>query len=216
MDNLKAGIRRRIGLCCVMLFFLPSVGVMGNSVFLDDGQQSGVAKKIKRSPDVSLAVDNSESPGVSIQTAGAKEITGLEYAQITGHDSEQLTRSLSASARYTSCPTITVTNATNRTVKAFALGLINKQSNSLDILRIGDHPLAPSEEFVVKPAEWAKARKKTTKTFVHDGGVSREDESLPGWSSEEMWFPGNTTDFYIFVGEVEFSDGSRWFTKRDK
>lgn len=216
MDKLKSGFPKRIGLCGVMLLFLLSVAVISNGMFLDNGQQGGVAKKIKRSPEVSLAVDNSESPAVSIQVAGAKEITGLEYAQITGHDSEQLTRSLPASGRYTSCPTITVANTTNRTVKAFALGLINKQSNSLDILRMGDHPLGPFEEFVVKPAEWAKARKKSTKTFVHDGGGSREDNSMPGWSSEEMWFPGNITDFYIFVGEVEFSDGSRWFTKRDK
>jgi hypothetical protein len=208
MKTLKAGFPRRIGLCGVMLIFLPSVAVIGNSMFLNTGQYKDVTKKVKRSPEVPLAVDNTESPAVSIQVASAKQITGHEY--------EQLTQGLPASARYISCPTIKVTNNTNRTVKAFALGIINKQSNSLDILRMGSHPLEPFEEFVVQPAEWAKARKKMTKTFVHDAGVSREDKSLPGWSSEEMWLPGNVDDFYIFIGEVEFSDGTRWFTKRTK
>lgn len=207
MENLKTGFLRRIGLCGLMLLFLSSAGLMSNSMSANTGQ-SNTTKKIKKSPEISLAVDNSESPAVAIQIASAKQITRNEY--------EQLTRSSPASAVYISCPTVNVTNTTNQSVKAFALGIINKQTNSLEILRMGSHPLAPFEEFVVQPTDWAKARKKSIKTFVHADGVSREDKSLPGLSSEEMWLPGNVDDFYIFVGEVEFSDGTRWFTKRTK
>jgi len=206
MTSLKPGFPGKIGVFGAMLLFLPSVGAMGNRMLMNNGQYKNMTKTVARAPEVSLAVDNTESPAVSIQVAGAKQITKHEY--------ERLTRGLAASAKYISCPTIKVTNSANQTVKAFALGIINKQSNSLDILRIRSHPLEPFEEFVVTPGEWAKARKKTTKTFVHDAGVSREDKSLPGWSSEEMWLPGSIDDFYIFVGEVEFSDGTRWFTKR--
>lgn len=208
MTNLNVGFPGRIGVFAAMLLLLPSVGVMGNSTFVNNGQYKNMTKKLARSPEVSLAVDNAESPAVSIQVASTKQITGHEY--------EVLTQGLPASAKYISCPTTKVTNTTNQTIKAFALGIINKQSNSLDILRMGSHPLEPYEEFVVTPVEWAKARKKATKTFVHAEGVSREDKSLPGFNSEEMWLAGNSDDFYVFVGEVEFSDGSRWFTKRAK
>lgn len=208
MKDLKSGSSVRIQVRVMMLLCLASLVTMSNGMFVNSAQERSLSKRVNRSPEVSLAVDNSESPAVAIQVAGAK--------QISGHDYEQLTGSSQAAPRYISCPAIKVANTANQTVKAFALGIINKQTNSLDILRIGSHPLAAFEESVVTPEEWVAARKKTAKKFVHDRGVSREDKSSLGWSSEEMWLPGSIDDFYIFVGEVEFADGSSWFTKRTK
>lgn len=186
-----------------LLLSLPSVGQNKSA---NNEQDRNAVGRVDRTPSISLEVDNSENPAISIQVASAKEIAG--------HKFEQLTRTSPGSARYTSCPTTRVVNTTGRAIKAFALGLMNRNTNTLDIVRITSHPLVPFEEFQLEPAEWAKARKKGTKTFTHNGGVSAEDKRVIDWGSEEMWFPGVITDYYIFVGEVEFSDGTRWFTKR--
>ncbi|MFY9607949.1 MAG: hypothetical protein WAU45_04945 [Blastocatellia bacterium] len=192
---------------CLGLLLLTSLVLGDNAIFaMNRGQEKTTAERVRGSSDTALEVNSSEHAAISIQSANTKTITKRQYKDLTG--------GLAGSARYSACPTVRVINMGDQTVKAFALGLLNKRTNALDVLRIGSHPLGPGEEFVVDPLLWAKARKKPTSNFIQRDGLTWEDKRPPDWNSEEMWFPGDAADFQIFVGEVEFSDGTRWFTKR--
>ncbi|MEK6302205.1 MAG: hypothetical protein AABO41_15965 [Acidobacteriota bacterium] len=192
---------------CLALLVLTSLAPAYSTVFAGNRPlQRTTIERVRGFSDISLEVDNSEHPAVSIQSANTKTINKNQFSELTG--------GLAASARYSACPTVRVINTGNQPVKAFALGLLNKRTGALDVLRIGSHPLEPGEEFVVDPLLWAKTRKKPTKTFIQKDGVTWEDKRAPDWNSEEMWLPGDAADFQIFVGEVEVSNGTRWLTKR--
>lgn len=192
---------------CLVLLVSASLLPINSTAFAGTrGQQKISVERVKGFSDVPLEVDNSERPAVSIQSANTKTITKNQFRELTG--------GLAASAGYSACPTVRVVNVGNQNVKVFAVGLMNKRTGSLDVLRLSKHPLSPGEEFVIDHLLWATARKKPTKTFIHKDGVTWEDKSPLDWNSEEMWFPGDAADFQIFVGEVEFSDGTRWFTNR--
>jgi hypothetical protein len=191
----------------LVLLVLTSLLPAESTIFaMTRRQQKTTAERVIGFSDIALEVDGSERPAVSIQSANTKTITKRQYRELTG--------GLGTSARYSACPTVRVVNMGNQTVKAFALALLNKRTNALDVLRIGSHQLEPGGEFVVDHLLWAKTRKKPTKTFIQKDGLTWEDKRAPDWNSEEMWFPGEAADLQIFVGEVEFSDGTRWFTKR--
>ena len=191
----------------LVLLVLTSVLPVDSTIFaMNRGQQKTTAERVRGFSDIALEVESSERPAVSIQSASTKTITKSQYRELTG--------GLPASARYSACPAVRVINTSQQTVKAFSLGLLNKRTNSLDVLRIGSHQLEPGEEFVVDPLLWAKTRKKPTKTFIQRDGLTWEDKRPPDWNSEEMWFPGDAADLLIFIGEVEFSDGTTWFTNR--
>lgn len=191
----------------LVLLVLTSLLPADSTIFaMNRGQQKITTERVREFSDIALEVDSSEHPAVSIQLANTKTITKSQYRELTG--------GLAASTRYSSCPAVRVINSSDQAVKAFSLGLLNKRTNALDVLRIGSHQLEPGEEFVVDPLLWAKTRKKPTKTLIQRDSLTWEDKSPPDWNSEEMWFPGDAADLQIFVGEVEFSNGTTWFTKR--
>lgn len=205
--NRRFGSTATEGAGCLVLLVLTGLLPADSAIFaMNRGQQKTTTESVRGFSDIALEVDNSEHPAVSIQSASTKTITRSQYRELTG--------GLAGSARYTACPAVRVINTSDQTVKAFALGMFNKRTKRLDVLRIGSHSLEPREEFLVDPLLWVEAVKKPTRNFILKDGLAWEDTRPPDWNSEEMWFLGDAADFQIFVGEVEFSDGTTWFTKR--
>lgn len=157
-------------------------------------------------PAQAIAIGPSENPGLWIQSATAKEIIGEQF--------QVLTKQTAMSPRYISIPNIKLVNNTGQTIIGFSLGLLNQRSGDLEIYRKTQIQIEPGQEFIIDPMQWAGIRKKESHTFVQSGGVAQEDTSLPSWRSEGAWVPGNITDFTIFVGQIDFSNGNRWRIQR--
>jgi hypothetical protein len=157
-------------------------------------------------PAQAIAIGASENPGLWIQSATAKEIIGEQF--------QVLTKQTAMSSRYISIPNIKLVNNTGQTIVGFSLGLLNQRSGDLEIYRKTQIRIEQGQEFIIDPMQWAGVRKKESHTFVQSGGVAQEDVSSPSWHSEGAWVPGNITDFNIFVGQIDFSDGNRWKIKR--
>lgn len=207
MQNQKGPRFVAVGLLAVALPLIVSAFTVSSSeVAGGPGQHKGIVEKIKTLPTININIDNSEESPILVQSATAREITDQEYEQLTGERS--------SSIRYTSCPTIKIINNTNRKVMAYSVGLMDSARGDLYVFRSTRRKIQPFEEFFVEPVDWAEPRNEGARKFTQEQGITREDKSLPGWDSKAMWFPGNATDFSIFVGEVKFADGTRWVTKR--
>ena len=163
----------------------------------------GVIQAVSAQP---ILIDTSENPGLWIQSATAKEIAGEQY--------QALTKQSALSTSYISIPNIKLVNNTNQTVIGFSLGLLNHRSGDMELYRKTQIQIEQGQEFIIDPMQWAGVRKKASHTFVQSGGVAQENVSPPTWHSEGAWVPGNIADFTIFVGQIDFSDGSRWRIKR--
>jgi len=181
-----------------------ALGTSASAVQNNDRQNDALAN-VRTSPDLPVAIDNSENPPLLIQKANVKEINRRDY--------EQLTRAASASDSYVRCPNIELANTTDKTLTSSALGFFNRTSGELQVL-IAKRRIEPFQKFLVEPADWASIRKGNLKKFVLKDGVALEDKSLPDLDSEAMWFSGRVNDFYVLVLEVSFEDGSKWTTKR--
>lgn len=168
--------------------------------------QKEVVETVKAAPELAIGVDNSESPPLMIESASVKEVTSLEYQQLTGTQS--------ASGQYVTFPNVKLLNNTNQTVTAFVLVLEDKRSPEHDGLAMTALKIEPFKDFAVESMDWAKPKKKMVKKYIASGGVVQEDNREPGLDTEYMWLPGRVGDFSVLVGMVEFADGSKWMTKR--
>jgi hypothetical protein len=165
-----------------------------------------VITNVQNSPEIPLAVDNSESPPVGIQIAGAKEITGEVFQQLTGLSPN--------SSQYITVPNLTLLNNTNKTITAVVLALEDNRSNEHDGLFLTGLSIAPAGQFAVAPMDWAVPRKNMLKKYVTQGSDVQADTSEPTITSQEMWLAGSISNFSITIGRVEFADGTAWMTQR--
>lgn len=194
-----------IGIYVVILLVVNVTPGYSININQDNEQQKSLLETIRRSSDLPINIDNSEHPPLLIQAANAKRTTGAEYEGLTG--------SRPASSYYISCPSVKLVNNTDKRVTAFFLGLFNRSSGDLEVLKI-NRRVEPLKEFIVEPVDWASPRAAGVKKLIMGEGAAQEDKSLPDFSSEIMWFPGHITDFQVLITRVEFEDGSKWTIKR--
>jgi hypothetical protein len=197
-----------IGICSVVLLITGiavGLGITRNSTESSQANQQVIAN-LQNSSEVSLAVDNSESAPVAIQTAGVKEITGEVFQQLAGLYPK--------SAKYITVPSVTAINNTNKTITAVVMVLTDNRSNEHDGLWMTALSLEPTQSLSISPMDWAQPRKNMLHKYIEQNGEVREDKSDPTINSPEMWLAGSSSDFSISIGMVEFSDGTRWMTQR--
>jgi len=197
-----------------ILYFVAMVLVLPNALSLATGlcqsradtndghHKNAVARIMKKLPDQSLFVDNSQSSGLWIESATAKEIGADHY--------ERLTRKKPLVNNYISFPTVTLVNKTQKIITGFSLGLMNVSLGELDVHRKTGLQLEPGQRLTLDPLIWATLRKKAAHTSIEKDGVVQEDTSAAGWDFEGAWVVGAIADFSFFVGQVDFSDGSTW------
>lgn len=102
-----------IVVCAVMLLISPIT--LGYITHAASGvQQQGALEKISSYPDLPVLIDTSEGSSLLIQTATAKQISGVEYEQLTG--------SKFVSNNYVTYPNVKLINNTNKKVVSFSLG----------------------------------------------------------------------------------------------
>lgn len=196
-----------IGIIAAMLFITFIVAGRGKNLANNNGEFGKlIVENVQNSPELALAIDNSESSPMLIQTASAQEIINEKYQLLTGLYPK--------SSKYITVPNVTAINNTDRIVTAIVLVLTDKRSNEHDGLFITDLRIEPSGNLSVQPVEWAKPRKNMMKKYIATDGEVKEDTSDPDLSSEAMWLAGSISDFSISIGMVEFADGGKWMTNR--
>lgn len=197
-----------IGICLVVVLITGvavGLGITGRSTESSHANQQ-VIENLQNSSEISLAIDNSESAPVAIQTAGAKEIASEVFQQLTGLYSK--------SSKYITLPSVTAINNTNKTITAVVLVLTDNRSNEHDGLWMTALNIEPTQSLSVSPMDWAQPRKNMLHKYIEQSGEVKEDKSDPTINSPEMWLAGSINDFSISIGMVEFSDGTRWMTQR--
>jgi hypothetical protein len=195
-----------VGISAAMLVAVAvGVAVARNPTNSSQSNQQTITN-VQSSPEIPLAIDNSESAPVGIQTAGAKEITGDVFQQLTGLSPN--------SSKYITVPNLTLLNNTNKTITAVVLALEDNRSNEHDGLFLTGLSIAPAGQFAVVPMDWAQPRKNMLKKYVAQGSDVQADTSDPTITSQEMWLAGSISNFSITIGRVEFADGTVWMTQR--
>lgn len=196
-----------VGISGVVIVAVVAVGVaIGRNPAKNRQANQQVIENVQNAPEVSLSIDNSESPPVAIQTAGAKEITGEVFQQLTGLSPN--------SSKYIAVPSVTVLNSTNKTVIAVGVALEDRRSKEHLGLLMTDLQIEPAGSLSIDPMDWAQPRKNMLKKYVAQGNDVQVDTSVPTIASKEMWLSGSINDFSIVIGMVEFADGTQWITQR--
>lgn len=202
-----------IGICAVVLLIvgvaigISKKAVLGNSS-IDDAnlQKKAVLERVANSSDLPLAADNSEGSPLFILAANVKEVTDEEYQQLTGIKEGSL--------NHITFPNVKVINTANQPVKEFSLCLVHKYSDRKECIMRTNIEIEPSRDFSVDAVTWAGPRKAMMRKFSKKEGVFQEDKSRPRLDSEEMWLPGNVTDYTLVIASVDFANGNKWVTKR--
>ncbi|HJQ67789.1 MAG TPA: hypothetical protein VKA70_02385 [Blastocatellia bacterium] len=181
--------------------------VVGNSSTDDaNSRNKAVIEKVANSSDLPLATDNSEGSPLFILTANVKEVTDDDYQQLTGIKENSL--------NHITFPNVILVNNANQPVKEFTLCLVHKHSDRKECIMRTNLEIGPSRDFSVEAVTWAGPRKAMMRKFSKKEGVFQEDKSRPGLDSQEMWLPGNVSDYTLVVASVELANGNKWVTKR--
>lgn len=171
-----------IGISAAMLLAaVVAVGVAVARNLTNSSQPNQqVIENVQNSPEIPLSIDNSESAPVSIQTAGAKEITGEVFQQLTGLYPK--------SSKYITVPSVTAINNTNKVITSVGLALEDRRSKEHFGLLMTDLKIEPAGSLAINPMDWAKPRKKMLNKYIENGGEVKADTSAPTISSEKCGF----------------------------
>lgn len=183
-----------VGMCTILLLFFSSVysNAIGKIPIEEQDTQDVILKKVMQSPAIGISFENPAEQPLVVQSASAKTITSTEYHQLMGSASGKVYTSV---GQYTTFPTVTVVNNTNKRITAFNLSFGNKviARNWWGIYPTG-LSIEPNGTFTISPHQW----------------VGLKGDPVQNLRSPKMWLPGSASDLFLLLVRVEFEDGSRW------
>lgn len=146
-------------------------------------------EEVLRSPDVPIRFENPAGAPLLIQNAHVKVITNAAYHQLVG-----LNRNIGAnsSSHYTTYPTVTVVNNTNRRVTGFMLGFGRPGEQESRFVRLSGVIIEPYQAYELERIHWRPAK------------------TPPDLHSPDMWVSGDARNLAVIVARVAFDDGTTW------
>jgi hypothetical protein len=175
------------------------------SASADQQDKSRLFKQIEAANALQVFADNSHGSPLLIQEAGAKEISGQDYALLVGEDAGY--------DKHSTFPDVTLVNSSSKAIRSFVL-LVNSaadKSHTGHMLLQKDLSITPHSTFKLDAAKWPMAERVT----VQKGKEYINRLQKPGLDSPKSWLPGASSDLRVFVGMVEFEDGTRWMIPED-
>lgn len=173
-----------------------------------DQQKKEFSEKVMHSAEVPIRFENPEGAPVTILNADVKVISRADYYQLMllakdqGSDSFDEYVISPTIHEYTTFPTITLFNNTDKRVVGFELRLTNTRINLTQWV-VAPLPILPHSDYTFKARNWVLHKHLPTRTS--DQPIIEGEMLQP-----KMWFPGRASDLVVKVREVKFEDGSRW------
>jgi hypothetical protein len=197
--------RLGLGMCLAALIILPMSDLStaqeiagGRAAKAPSQTKKQVIQKVKAAPSLPTSFENFDGVPLLINEASVKEITDADYYHLTGLSK--------GAARYTTFPSVTLTNNTGQRITGLVLMVGDRQTRRIHGVKLYSISIDPHGSFSVKPEDWVRPEKMVR---VSASGKITES-SKPGLDSEKMWFPAGVADLILRVGQVEFEDGQRW------
>jgi hypothetical protein len=161
------------------------------------------AQQIENAPDQLLRVlENSDTP-LHILDAKVKEISGADFAKLTGKKTNL--------SMVSSVPEVRLINGSGKTITGFVLVIRDPETKtsrglvqSKTSITSGETYVAPRQAFI-RP-EWIST--------VDKNGQIKPRFGSPEINSEKFWlsFAGRS-NLFVTVAQVNFQDGSTWTLK---
>ncbi len=196
----------------LLVFFLASGKGSSQNISRERSSQQDseqvkkdILGKIKSDTNISVAVQNSTEVPFLIQEATVREISGSDFAILSGETPRHF--------RYSTFPEVTLYNEAAKKVKAFGIAVqssVDKPGSGRILLK-NNLSISPYSTYKVISTEWPKAEPISVEK---DGKfVSRLQQ--PGLDSVKSWLLGSASNLTVTIGYVEFEDGTKWIIPRD-
>lgn len=157
-----------------------------------------ILERVRKSPDISVLTGNADGSPLFIRDAGVKEISGEEYQLLTGNKSD--------SGRQVSYPNVEIVNNSGKVVTTLIVCFQAGDSVRRRCHMVHDFSWQPAASLSIESWKWIIPTVRLRQT----GNKFEEDKSRPDLDRAEMWQQGRATDFVVYVGKIDFADGSSW------
>ena len=192
---------KRMFLGMVVVAVLTGGAAPGGRAATATGQQqkTRVLNQVNASRPTPIYGDNSTGSRLYIQEAGVKEISGNDFTALVGEAPMYY--------RQATFPEVTLLNTTGKTIKAFVLVVKSAQDKThAYVLYSKNLSITAGSTHKVASGDWPQVEKIT----VQKAGKFINVVQKPGLTSARSWISGAASDLKVFVGLVEFEDGSTW------
>lgn len=193
-------------LLCLLSIVLLTLGVKTKSQppqVLSQNNKASLLRHIEGSQDLPLRVVGNNDCPLRIVQASVKEISGLDFSNLTGKTTDLPTLS--------SVPEVMLINASSETITGFVVALRDPQSRTTRGFVQENISVTPGETYLIKRDHFVEPEKKTV---ASEGGQARQTVETPGLDSEKYWLQfAARSDVFVTIGKVTFKSGRSWMIK---
>lgn len=195
--------RKLIAFCALLALIGTALWVLKPTQGASD--RTTIIRQLDTSPEAFISVETTQGNPFTIEQATVKQINGFSYATITNDRADIDTDRVSL-------PAFTAVNRSDKTINAFGVCLASRTKKVSTFCFIKQRlNFAPGQQIKVERNEALEfrvnARRKTPngQSPMAPGRDKTADFNYP-----EMWSPGQPNDYYLFLINADFSDGSNW------
>jgi hypothetical protein len=159
-------------------------------------------QRIKQSPDIPINFTNFEGVPLSIRKAATKEISAVDYHQLTGEKA-------SSADRFAAFPDVTVVNEANQRVTRLMVTVGNRQTKKWFIVTFREANIAPQQTFSMTARDWSRDKSSRAE---NDNKTGTALSKVRDFDEPRLWWPGGASanNLVFRIALVEFENGTKW------